>query len=197
MLFIPNSRTAISIAHGLARGARGRAESEGKAGGARDVRREHCAGGREGREDRPSRGVVSRSTPHRARGMAPGLTDANVCALLDGIPQHAREVIEDAGRRHEAPGPPGGYGLPCRPVPGAVHDRPGHPRPPLICRRPAQFLPPPTQQSVLSLRHVGKCHTFRGIQTLTLVLSHDGRGDRNLSIDGRGDRNLSIRRERG
>ena len=126
-----HSRTAISIAHRLARGGRGRAESEEKAGGARDVRREHCAGGREGREDRPSRGVVSRSTPHRARGMAPGLTDANVCAILDGIPQHAREVIEDAGRRHEAPGPPGGYGLPCRPVPGPVHDRPRHPRPPL------------------------------------------------------------------
>ena len=35
--------------------------------------------------------------------------------------------------------------------------------------------------------------TFRKIQTLTLVLSHDGRGDRNLSIDGRGDTNLSIR----
>ena len=140
----------------------GRAESEGKAGGARDVRREHCAGGREGREDRPTRGVVSRSTPHRARGMAPGLTDANVCALLDGIPQHAREVIEDAGRCHEAPGPPGGYGLPCRPGPGRVHDRPRHPRPPVICRRPAQFLPPPTQHSVLSLRHVGKCQVMSG-----------------------------------
>ena len=26
------------------------------------------------------------------------------------LPQHAREVIEDAGRCHEAPGPPGGIG---------------------------------------------------------------------------------------
>ena len=154
-----HSRTAISIAHGLARGGRGRAESEEKAGGARDVRREHCAGGREGREDRPSRGVVSRSTPHRARGMAPGLTDANVCALLDGIPQHAREVMEHAGRCHEARGPPGGYGLPCRPGPGPVHHRPRHPRPPPICRRPAQFLPPPTQHSVLSFPMSGNVRT--------------------------------------
>ena len=152
-----HSRTAISIAHELARGARGRAESEEKAGGARDVRGEHCAGGREGREDRPSRGVVSRSTPHRARGMAPGLTDANACAILDGIAQHAREVIEDAGRCHESPGPPGGYGLPCRPGPGPVHDRPRHPPPASDCRRPAQLLPPPTQHSVLSLPRVAKC----------------------------------------